>query len=193
MKDYESPFSMFAVWFTEAQQLVVNTPDAMVLATVGPGGRPSSRIVLLKEWDQKGFVFFTNFGSRKAEELEANPQISLLFYWDALRKQVRIEGNVERIDRKSSLQYFQSRPLESQWGAWASRQSRPLESRSLLEDQYSHFQQKYPKEVPLPEFWGGYRLLPDYFEFWENGEYRLHHRKTFKRQGDKWETALLFP
>ncbi len=192
LKDH-SPFSLFAEWFAEAQQLAVNTPSAMVLSTTDQDGRPSARIVLLKEWDKKGFVFYTNFKSRKAEELDVNPQASLLFYWDALGKQIRIEGNVERTDRESSQQYFQSRPLESQWGAWASCQSNPLERRSVLEDRYSYFRQKYGDQVPLPEFWGGYLLLPDYFEFWQNGESRLHHRKTFKKQGDNWETTLLFP
>ena len=193
MKNDYSPFSLFTEWFAEARQLAVNTPSAMVLSTVDQDGRPSARIVLLKEWDEKGFVFYTNFKSKKAQELDANPQASLLFYWDALGKQVRIEGEVERTEGKSSQQYFQSRPLESQWGAWASHQSLPLESRSFLESRYADFQQKYPDQVPLPDFWGGYRLLPDYFEFWQNGEHRLHHRNTFKRQGDKWQTTLLFP
>jgi pyridoxamine 5'-phosphate oxidase len=193
MNNDHSPFSLFAEWFEEAQQLDVNTPSAMVLSTADQSGRPSARIVLLKEWDKKGFVFYTNFYSKKAKELDANPQASLLFYWDALGKQVRIEGTVERTDRESSQQYFESRPRESQLGAWASHQSTPLESRSLLEDQYSHFQQKYPDQIPLPEFWGGYLLFPDYFEFWENGIYRLHHRQTFKRQAENWETTLLFP
>ena len=193
MKNEKSPFSLFEAWFSEAQQLSVNTPSAMVLATADQSGCPSARIVLLKEWDLQGFVFYTNFESRKAEELDANPHASLLFYWDALGKQVRIQGTATRIVDESSQQYFQSRPQESQWGAWASRQSKPLKNRPLLEERYKYFQQKYPDQVPLPDFWGGYRLLPDYFEFWQNGEYRLHHRNTFKKQGDKWESTLLFP
>ena len=164
-----------------------------MLATVSQSGGPAARVVLLKQWDKQGFVFYTNLESNKARELDANPHAALLFYWDSLGKQIRIEGVVERIDDESSRQYFQSRPLESQWGAWASRQSQTLERRSLLEERYSNFQKKYPDQVPLPEFWGGYRLVPDYFEFWENGEYRLHHRKTFKKQGINWKTSLLFP
>lgn len=189
----KEPLSLFEKWYAEALKLPVNTPSAMVLSTVDEDGRPSSRVVLLKQWDQEGFVFYTNFTSRKAKNFDSDPRASLLFYWDNLRKQVRIEGAVEKVSSEEAQLYFKTRPLESQWGAWASKQSESLEDRSQLEERYFHFQRKYPEEVPFPEFWGGYRLKPNRFEFWENGEYRLHHRLLFEKRETDWYTGTLYP
>ncbi|MFH2131053.1 MAG: pyridoxamine 5'-phosphate oxidase [bacterium] len=193
MREHATPFPLFEEWYQDALALPVANPAAMVLATVGQKGTPSTRIVLLKEWDESGFVFFTNYGSRKAGEMDANPQASLLFFWDQLGKQVRVEGNVERIPAEQSRHYFQSRPLESQWGAWASRQSQELPDRSVLEGRFSEFQKTYPAQVPLPDFWGGYRLNPHRFEFWESAAHRLHHRLVFERQAQGWSSHLLYP
>ena len=189
----KQPFSLFDAWYRAALKLPVTTPSAMILATASKKGFPSSRIVLLKDWDESGFVFFTNYQSRKAKELEANSAASLLFYWEALSKQVRIEGKVKRISVEQSLQYFQSRPLESQWAAWASKQSQYLESQDTLEDRYTSIKEKYPQDVPLPKFWGGYRLVPSNFEFWEDKDHRLHHRVKFERVENEWRSHLLFP
>jgi pyridoxamine 5'-phosphate oxidase len=188
-----SPFTRFETWFDEAQQLPLNNPQAVVLATADGQGRPAARIVLLKEWDQKGFCFYTNYESRKAQELTANPLATLLFYWDALGKQVRIEGSVEKLATEQSDRYFQSRPLPSQWAARASRQSRYLTSHSELEARFEQVRHQYPHQVPTPDFWGGYRLMPDRFEFWENGDHRLHRRTVFQRQGAVWDSFLLNP
>ncbi|MCG8336082.1 MAG: pyridoxamine 5'-phosphate oxidase [Proteobacteria bacterium] len=190
---YQSALSLFEQWYAEALKLPVNTPSAMVLSSVDEDGRPSSRVVLLKQWDQKGFVFYTNVTSRKAKNLDTNPYASLLFYWDNLRKQVRIEGAVEKVSSAEAQQYFQTRPLESRWGTWASKQSESLKERAMLEERYLYFQRKYPEDVPTPKFWGGYRLKPDRFEFWENGEFRLHHRLLFEKQQTGWVSDTLYP
>ncbi len=188
-----APLSLFKQWYSEALELPVNTPSAMILSTVDKEGRPSSRVVLLKQWSPEGFVFYTNFISRKAKNLDCNPHASLLFYWDSLRKQIRIEGVVEKVSPEEAQRYFKTRPLESQWGAWASKQSKILDNRSVLEDRYLHFQRTHPEEVPTPDFWGGYRLIPDRFEFWENGKYRLHHRLLFEKRKTAWISEILYP
>lgn len=187
------PFSLFKKWFEQASRLPLTYPMAMVLSTVGKDRRSSSRIVLLKEWNLEGFVFFTNYGSRKAIEIEENGFASLLFYWEALEKQIRIEGRVEKISPERSATYFKSRPQESRLGAWASKQSQVLTDRDELSRRLEAAKERFPDEIPLPEFWGGYCLIPDYFEFWQSGEFRLHERTVFEKKGDEWTTSLLFP
>lgn len=188
-----SPFIVFEHWYEEALQLPTNNPAAMALSTVDENNRPSSRIVLLKSWDEAGFVFFTNYNSRKTSNLTANPTASLLFFWDSLGKQIRIEGSLKKVSRETSESYFQSRPLESQWGAWASKQSEKLEDPSDLAERFNYYKKKYPAEVPLPEFWGGYLMIPDYFEFWQTREHRLHERTVYQQQSGEWISFLLYP
>ena len=189
----ESPFDWFAEWYQQALKRPVKNPSAMGLSTVSEEGRPSSRVVLLKEWDTGGFVFYTNLESRKAVELDTNPFASLLFYWDDLGKQIRIEGSIEAVSREQAQRYFKTRPIESQWGAWASMQSRTLSGRSELEERYQAFKERYPDTVPLPGTWGGYRLIPDRFEFWQSSSRRLHHRCLFEKAGGTWVSSLLYP
>lgn len=193
MKNLETPFSLFGEWYQEALRLPVSTPSAMVLTTASKDGLPSARIVLLKDWDDNGFVFFTNYGSRKAKEMEVNPRASLLFYWEPLARQIRIEGRVERISFERSRQYFKSRPKESQLGAWASKQSQLLPDQEVLEDRYAGFKEKYSDEIPLPDFWGGYCLIPNNFEFWQDAERRLHHRRVYEKKDHQWQSHLLYP
>ena len=193
MKNNYSPFDLFKDWYNEALKLPVTAPSAMVLATASKAGAASARVVLLKEWSETGFVFYTNYQSRKAREMEENPLGSLLFYWEQLSKQVRIEGKIERVSIAQSETYFQSRPRESQLAAWASKQSQLLSNRSDLENRFFEYKDKFPGKVPLPEFWGGYRLIPDKFEFWEDGDYRLHHRCVYKRHNNGWQSHLLNP
>lgn len=193
MNDKVAPFGQFGDWIKHAENLEGNQPSAMTLSTVSANHRPSSRIVLMKHWDKTGITFFTNFESRKAKELTENPHASLLFFWDSLRRQIRIEGKVTRISETDSKKYFQSRPIESQWGAWASKQSSELVSRDELIGRFEKYKKKYPDQVPLPEFWGGYRLEPDYFEFWQTGDYRLHQREVFEKKGHIWIKKILYP
>lgn len=188
-----SPFSVFQEWFEQACELKIEYPNAMVLATTGKNHRPSSRIVLLKEWSPGGFVFYTNFTSRKGRDIEENPFASVLFHWEALEKQIRIEGRVEKIPVEKSEAYFQTRPKESRLGAWASRQSHKMADRQLFHQRLEEVKRRFPDEVPLPDFWGGYCLVPDYFEFWKSGAFRLHERLIFEKKADEWESSLLFP
>jgi pyridoxamine 5'-phosphate oxidase len=166
----------------------------MTVATTTPDGRPSARIVLLKEVDERGFVFFTNYGSRKGQELDANPRAALVFHWNLLQRQVRVEGRIERTSKEESEAYFHSRPRGSQIGAWASRQSQSLASRAELVEQVATMEARFPDgEVPLPEFWGGYRVIPEAIEFWQGRLYRLHDRVRFESAGNGWKSGLLFP
>lgn len=192
-REENSPYQLFAAWIKEAESQPGNMPTAMSLATVDKDNKPSSRIVLLKGWSEKGFVFYTNYTSRKAKCLEDNPNASLLFFWDQLGRQIRIEGTVKKIERNESEKYFQSRPIESQWGAWASKQSKELDSRELLESRYEKYKVKFPEDVPLPDFWGGYILEPGYFEFWETDKFRLHRRTIYKTLKGEWVQNHLFP
>jgi pyridoxamine 5'-phosphate oxidase len=169
-------------------------PNGMCLATVDADGRPSARTVLLKGADERGFVFYTNYGSRKARELQDNPRACLLFWWGALQEQVRIEGTVERVSEEESDAYFATRPRGSQLGAWASRQSEPLSSRAHLLKEVGKLALRYMgREVPRPEFWGGYRLVPERIEFWYGHDDRLHTRREYERTEDGWTERLLFP
>jgi pyridoxamine 5'-phosphate oxidase len=188
------PLAQFRAWFDDARRTAIRLPETMILATATPDGGPSARAVLLKGLDAGGFVFYTSYESRKGRELTENPRAALLFLWDALGRQVRIEGAVARISRGESDAYFRTRPLGSRVGAWASRQSAPLESRDALERRASELAAEYAAgDVPLPPFWGGYRLVPDAIEFWQHREDRLHDRLRYQRSGDGWTIERLGP
>jgi pyridoxamine 5'-phosphate oxidase len=188
------PLRLFQEWFGAAGTAGVRFPETMTLATATPDGAPSARMVLLKGADEDGFVFFTGYESRKGEELEANPRAALVFYWQPLGRQVRVEGAVERVPEEESAAYFASRPRESRLAAWASRQSRPLGNRGELERRYAELEREYEgREVPLPPHWGGYRLRPAAIEFWEHRDNRLHDRIRFIRAGDGWSKTRLWP
>ena len=189
------PFVQFDMWFEEAKASELTLPEAVALATATSDGRPSVRMVLVKQCDQDGFVFFTNRESRKVDELAENPRAALLFHWKSLGRQVRIEGTVEAVSDEVSRAYFDSRPRGSRLSAWASPQSKKIPDRAFLEDRVAELDRKYPEDdVPLPDFWGGYRVIPDQFEFWVNRDDRLHDRFLYVRQGDgAWKRALLAP
>jgi pyridoxamine 5'-phosphate oxidase len=188
------PFAEFARWFAEAQAAEAEEVNAMVLATATPDGRPSVRVVLLKGFDERGFVFFTDYRSRKAEELEANPRAALGFHWTELERQVRIEGTVTRTSLEESESYYRTRPIGSRLGAWASHQSRPIDSRARLEADLREVERRFSgSDVPLPPHWGGYRLSPAIFEFWQGRESRLHDRVRYLREGQRWKIERLSP
>lgn len=189
------PFNQFSLWFEQACQADILEPNALVLATVAPSGQPFQRTVLLKYVDQNGFVFFTNYGSRKAQHIESNTQVSLLFPWYALERQLAIQGTAQRISPAESLKYFLSRPRGSQLGAWVSQQSSIISSRQLLEMQFEKIREKFlNQEIPLPDFWGGYRVHPTSFEFWQGRPNRLHDRFLYSREADAtWIIARLSP
>ena len=188
------PFDFFAAWFAEAEASEVNDSNAMTVATTNQEGHPSARIVLLKEWDRGGFVFYTNKESRKGDELRENPRACLLFHWKGLRRQVRIEGPVEHVSDAEADAYYNSRPRGSRLGAWASIQSRPLLARGDLEKRIGEFDAMYPGEdVPRPAHWSGFRVVPAYFEFWQDMPFRLHDRSIFTRDGCGWSISKLYP
>jgi pyridoxamine 5'-phosphate oxidase len=187
------PFDQFARWFHEAVAAAVPEPNAMTLATVDGDGRPAARIVLLKAFDRRGFVFHTNYDSRKARDLAAAPQVALLFFWVALERQVRIEGLAERVSAAESDAYFAARPRASQLSAWASPQSASIPDREWLEREVTATQARFTAEVPRPPNWGGVRIAPDRFEFWQGRESRLHDRLVWSRDGDRWTIGRLAP
>ncbi|MCV6626809.1 MAG: pyridoxamine 5'-phosphate oxidase [Cellvibrionaceae bacterium] len=188
------PIEQFQHWLDQAVKAELKDPTAMTLATVSSEGQPSQRIVLLKGLDQRGFVFYTNYGSRKASEISTNNKVSIHFPWHELERQVKICGEVEKLPSAESLKYFLSRPKESQLAAWASAQSRPISSRQLLMQQFNSMKEKFAKgEVPLPDFWGGYRVRPSQIEFWQGGANRLHDRFEYYRDGDNWGIQRLAP
>jgi pyridoxamine 5'-phosphate oxidase len=188
------PLDRFSAWFREAEEAGVAFPEVMTLATATADGAPSARMVLLKGADEDGLVFYTGYGSRKADELAANPRAALVLYWQPLGRQVRVEGNVERVSEAESAVYFDSRPRGSQLAAWASQQSRPLESRDELERRYAELEREYEgRQVPLPPHWGGFRLRPNAIEFWQHRDNRLHDRVRYTRAREGWRAEVLSP
>ena len=188
------PFQLFSDWFGEAREGEPNDPDAMALATATPDGRPSVRMVLLKGHGPEGFTFYTNLDSRKGAELAANARAALLFHWKSLRRQVRIEGPVEPVPDQDADAYFATRSRDSQLGAWASWQSRPLDARPTFEKRYEEMARRFDgADVPRPPRWSGYRLKPELFEFWTDRPHRLHERRLFTAEGAGWREGLLYP
>ena len=191
----DHPAEQYAKWFEEAVGAQVPDPKAMIICTVNGEGKPSSRVVYARGVSKEGLVFYTNYDSRKAAEVKANPHISVTIYWTELERQIRIEGKVEKLSDKVSDEYFASRPRESQIGAWASKQSRRLKNRRALEDQLEMYRKKFEgKKVPRPENWGGYLIKPDYFEFWQGRPSRLHDRIVYqKSEKEHWDKIRLYP
>jgi pyridoxamine 5'-phosphate oxidase len=191
----DDPIALFRTWFDTASAAGIAKPNAMTLASVDADGRPSARVVLLSSYDERGFVFHTNYESRKGEDIARQPRVALLFWWDPLGYQVRVEGAVEMTSGEESDRYFSGRPRGSQIGAWASEQSRVIESRAGLEERVRELEQRYAgRPVPRPPHWGGYRVIPEVFEFWEDRENRLHERVRYERSSQGgWRSVQLAP
>lgn len=188
------PIAQFSEWFIQATELAVHEPNAMTLATVDESGMPYQRTVLLKYYDKDGFVFFTNYGSRKSKQIAVNPKVSLLLPWITLERQIIIQGHAEKISTAESLRYFASRPRESQIGAWVSNQSEVITSRKFLMQKLSEIREKFHQgEIPLPSFWGGYRVVPQAIEFWQGGPARLHDRFLYRKHDAGWNIERLSP
>lgn len=193
-KPHDNPFKQFAAWYEMAGNSSIDKPHAMVLSTSDGAGEVSSRMVLLSSFNQEGFVFHTNYLSRKGREIESSPRVALLFWWDELGYQVRIAGTVEKTDPVESDEYFAGRPRGSQIGAWASEQSQVIPGRTVLDERVAEFREKFKSvEVPRPSSWGGYRVKPDQFEFWVNRDNRLHDRFSYKLSNGAWEWVRLAP
>lgn len=191
----ESPYALFQEWLSLAEENEPNDPGAMCLATTTQNGSPSARMVLLKGLDERGFVFYTNAGSRKGEELLQNPKAALCFHWKSLRKQVRVEGEIEEASAKEADEYYKTRHKGSRIGAWASKQSSPLGSYDELKEFVEGYEKKFEDvdDIPRPEYWKGFRVKPSKIEFWIDGEYRLHLRYLYTRTDNGWETGMLYP
>jgi pyridoxamine 5'-phosphate oxidase len=190
----DDPIRLFSDWYTEARAAEPCDPDAMALATVDAGGRPSARMVLLKGHDERGFAFYTNLDSRKGIELAANPAAALLFHWKSLRREVRIEGPVTPVDDAEADAYFATRSRDSRLGAWASDQSRPLDSRATFEARFEAMRARFDgADVTRPPRWSGFRVKPERIEFWSDRAHRLHERRLFVREGNGWNESLLYP
>jgi pyridoxamine 5'-phosphate oxidase len=187
------PYQQFAAWLTDVRAAELPEPTAMIVATADASGRPSGRHVLLKGYDERGFVFYTNLGSRKARELAANPNASLVFPWFPIRRQVIVAGSVEPVDRDEAAAYFASRPRAAQLGAWASTQSEVIPSRDWLDERVRAAGERFPDTVPLPDFWGGFRVVPVTVEFWCGRSDRLHDRLRYRRTDDEWVVERLSP
>jgi len=193
---FQTPFKLAQQWLAEAEDSEVNDPTAMSLATVNADGAPSLRMVLLKACDERGFTFYTNFESRKGTDLQENPNAALLFHWKSLRRQVRVEGRVEIVADAEADAYFATRPRTARIGAWASKQSRPMEGRFEFEAEIARYTAKFGAgDIPRPDVWSGFRLVPKYFEFWSDRKFRLHERKIYKLndQGQGWDIEEVYP
>lgn len=190
----DQPLALFERWLAQACEARLSDPTAMVVATVDENNQPFQRIVLLKHYDERGMVFYTNLGSRKAQHIEYNPRVSLLFPWHRLERQVIVQGIAERLSTVDVMKYFHSRPRDSQIGAWVSKQSSRISARGVLESKFLELKQKFlAGEVPLPSFWGGYRIRIEQMEFWQGGENRLHDRFLYRRKESGWEIDRLAP
>lgn len=191
---HKSPISQFQSWFNQFMKIGTVEPNAMILATADKKSKPSVRVVLLKGISNKGITFFTNYNSRKGQDLSQNSSASLLFFWAELERQVRIEGKIKKISRVESQKYFDTRPVESRIAAWASEQSRIIPDREYLEKRFKEFEKKFAgKKIPVPANWGGFRLVHDYFEFWQGRENRLHDRICYEKQKGRWKIFRLAP
>ncbi|KQW31417.1 pyridoxamine 5'-phosphate oxidase [Rhizobium sp. Root274] len=188
------PFALFATWLKDAEASEINDPNAVALATVDADGLPNVRMVLLKGYDSRGFVFYTNFESQKGQEILGQKKAAMCFHWKSLRRQIRLRGDVEVVSDAEADEYYQSRPLGSRIGAWASKQSRPLEGRFALEKAVAEYTAKYALgNVPRPSHWSGFRIIPKSIEFWHDGKFRLHDRIEFRREGDGWSKVRMYP
>ena len=192
--EIDNPVELFKKWFNKAMQTEINDPNAVAVATADKNNQPSVRMVLLKGLNDKGFVFYTNFNSKKGEELKKNKKASMCFHWKSLRRQVRITGIVEEVSNKEADDYYNSRPYKNKIGAWASSQSDVLDKREDFLEKIERFKKKYPDEnVPRPPHWSGWRLMPNEVEFWLDGEGRIHERLNYKKSSGKWKKILLYP
>ena len=189
----KNPFEQFQLWMKEAIDAEILDPNAMALATADKSGTPSARIVLLKNIDEKGLTFYTNYTSKKSSDLLENPKASVVFFWKELERQLRVTGSVEKVSKEESEEYFKSRPYDSKIGAWASKQSREVPDRKSLEASFEEYKNKFPGEVPLPDFWGGFRIVPERFEFWQGRPGRLHDRVVYLKENDSWKIVRLAP
>ncbi len=189
----QTPFPRFAEWLAAAEATEPNDPNAVALATATANGRPSVRIVLLKAWDERGFVIYTNLEGRKSREIKANAHASLAFHWKTQARQIRIEGPVEQVSDVEADAYFATRPRLSQAGAWASLQSQPLSNREAFETRLEAALTRYPTDIPRPPHWSGWRIIPEQIEFWQDRDGRLHEREVFTRATEGWTTGLLYP
>ncbi len=190
----ENPFDQFSIWMQEAIEAKILEPNAMALATANKKGIPSARIVLLKNIDRHGLVFFTNYESKKSKDLMENPNASVVFFWKELERQLRVSGSVEKISKKESEEYFKTRPYKSRLSAWASKQSSEIPGRKSLEEKFSEMKNRFGEDnIPLPDFWGGFRLIPIEFEFWQGRVNRLHDRIVYLKKNDAWKIVRLAP
>lgn len=190
----DNPFTLFKEWYEEWQKADFAEPDAVTLASCGKDGMPSARVVLMRDYNEGGFIFHTNYASDKGKQLDENPKAALCFYWEETGKQVRVEGVVEKLSDKESDKYFEGRPRGSQIAAWASKQSKSMKDPMDLPNRVQEIVDSFKDEpIPRPPFWGGYRVIPEMIEFWQRGEHRLHVRLCYRRVGSKWETELLYP
>ena len=194
-EDLENPIELFKKWFAKAEKTEINDPNAVAVATSNKDNQPNVRMVLLKGLNDKGFVFYTNFNSKKGEELKSNKKASMCFHWKSLRRQVRILGKVEEVTSKEADDYYYTRPYKNRIGAWASSQSQILNKRETFIDKIEEFEKKYPDQnkIPRPPHWSGWRLIPNEIEFWLDGEGRIHERLNYIRSNDKWSKELLYP